>query len=666
MKKAIIIILIFLFSAFNGYSQMIWSTYLGGRDADFFAGFKIDSVGNAFVSGCTKSSNYPTTLGAYNNSFASEDLFVSKLNSSGTYLIFSTFIGPVYSISNPNSGSGLIIDNHGNSYITGSGMQTYPTTPNVYDTSFYSGNIDTAMVFVTKLNSSGSDLIYSSFIGKGNSCVNSIAIDTEFNTFITGGTASYDFPTTSGAYDNSYNLGGDIFITKLKSNADSLIYSTYIGGGMTENVNDIKIDDFGNTYLSGWTFSSDYPTTTNAISKSIKGTLDIIITKLNQLGDSLIYSTYIGGSHGGWDAEYGYSITIDREKNICFTGLTLSNDYPTTTGAYDISYNNYMDIIITKLDSLGDSLIFSTYLGGSLNDRSNSIILDNKNNLFIIGYSSSANFPITNDAFSRIKRLDDDVIITVLNDNCSSIIYSTFLGSNDMDHGFSLALDSLNNIYATGITKSNTFPITKGAYDTIFGGILDIFLTKLKISKGSPIIQAFDFLIFPILLCNTHFQDTTIIFYNTGNNVLGLFREDIIGLDSSEFSIIIPNIFPLYIQPNDSIKFVIRFTPNDVTGEKEANLVLENNSTINPYIINLTARNDNISFNVNNEDSDTIVIDLGTFCPGDTIKDTTITIFNKSSIGTTFKIENVDPGLEILGTNNVEKKEAVPLKKRKK
>jgi hypothetical protein len=191
-------------------------------------------------------------------------------------------------------------------------------------------------------------------------------------------------------------------------------------------------------------------------------------------------------------------------------------------------------------------------------------------------------------------------------------------------------------------------------------------VTKLQKCNGISKIQTLsDSILIPRLVCENQSYDTSIIIRNTGNCILSLIDIQFSGLDSSEFSIILPINKPLFISQNDSVNIDVRFTPSKKIGIKKGILALSNNSSINPYVIYLSARNDSIAFKVNNTESDTIIIELDTICAG-SYKDTTITIFNKSSIGTTFKIENVDPQIQIKAIDKAEKKEEnVPLKTKK-
>ena len=174
-------------------------------------------------------------------------------------------------------------------------------------------------------------------------------------------TYSSDFPTTAGAYDTSHNGLSDVFITKLNSAGNGLIYSTFLGGTSYDYGYGIALDTLGNAYITGDAYSSDFPTTAGAYDTSHNGLSDVFVTKLNSAGNELIYSTFLGGTL----ADIGYGIALDTLGNAYITGYTESSDFPTTAGAYDTSLNGAFDVFFTKLNSAGNGLIYSTFLGGT-------------------------------------------------------------------------------------------------------------------------------------------------------------------------------------------------------------------------------------------------------------------------------------------------------------
>src|SRR5439155_1546373 len=215
------------------------------------------------------------------------------------------------------------------------------------------------------------------------------------NAYVTGLTDSADFPTTAGAFATSANGCDDAFVTKLNPLGTSLLYSTYLGGSGADEGLGIAVDGAGNAYVTGQTGSTDFPTTAGAFATSFNGGDDAFVTKLNPLGTGLLYSTYLGGS----GADEGLGIAVDGAGNAYVTGETDSTDFPTTAGAFDTSANGGFDAFVTKLNPLGTSLLYSTYLGGSGSDCGSGIAVDGAGNAYVTGSTGSANFPTTPGAF---------------------------------------------------------------------------------------------------------------------------------------------------------------------------------------------------------------------------------------------------------------------------
>jgi hypothetical protein len=458
---------------------LIYSTYIGGSE-EHANSISIDGSNNVYITGKAVSSIYDVTPGAFQTTYGgNEDGFVTKLNSTGTSLIYSTYIGG----SNGDVGYSIAVDNSGNAYITGSTKSTdYDITSGAYQTTYGGGLWD---VFVTKLNSTGTALIYSTYLG-GTSYEDGygIVVDGSGNAYITGATASSDYVVTPGAFQN-YLLGGlpDVFVTKLNNTGSSIIYSTYIGGGGRDIAYAIAIDGSGNAYITGYTESTDYPSSPGAFQTTnggIAGVSDVFVTKVNNNGTGLIYSTYIGGSRD----DKAYAIAVDSSGNAYVTGQVTSENFDVTPGVFQNTgggtYNT--DAFVTKLNSAGTGLICSTYLGENgtyKTDVANAITIDNSGNVIITGYTNSSNFPITTGAFQSNLAGPDDIFVTKLNSTLSSLIYSTFIGGSGDEQANGIAIDGSGNVYITGETMSNNFPTTAGAFQTGIDGVRNLFVTKL-------------------------------------------------------------------------------------------------------------------------------------------------------------------------------------------
>jgi hypothetical protein len=333
-----------------------------------------------------------------------------------------------------------------------------------------------------------SDLINSTFLGGiDTDLVYDIKVDTNGYTYITGSTMSSNFPTTSGAYDTTYNGGSDAFITKLSPAGDTLIYSTFIGGTNNDQGSGIVVDANGYIYITGETYSSGFPTTSGAYDTTLNGDMDVFVTKISPSGDTLVYSTFLGGV----DNDYGTDIKVDTNGYAYINGVTYSNDFPTTSGAYDTTYNGNSDAFIAKLSPSGNTLVYSTFIGGANNDFSYDITLDVNGHAYINGVTWSCNFPKTSGAYDTTYNGGSDAFITKLSPAGNTLVYSTFLGGTEDDYSSDILADTNGYTYIIGLTYSSGFPTTSGAYDTIYNGGGDVFITKLSQAGNALMYSTF-------------------------------------------------------------------------------------------------------------------------------------------------------------------------------
>jgi hypothetical protein len=386
----------------NG-SSLVYGTFIGGSSGDYGEGIAVDGGGNAYVTGWTYSSDFPTTPGAFDTSLDSDDAFVVKLNPTGSSLSYGTFIGG----SAFDHGEGIAVDVGGNAYVTGwTYSSDFLTTPGAFDTS-HNGYSD---AFVVKLDPDGSSLSYGTFIGGSSGDEgHGIAVDGGGNAYVTGLTRSSDFPTTSGAFDTSFGGYRNAFVVKLNPTGSSLSYGTFIGGSSWDWGYGIAVDGGGNAYVTGYTYSSDFPTTSGAFDTSLDGD-DAFVVKLNPTGSSLSYGTFIGGS----DGDRGYGIAVDVGGYAYVTGDTYSSDFPTTAGAFDMSHNDDYDAFVVKLNPTGSSLSYGTFIGGSSGDRGYGIAVDVGGNAYVTGYTYSSDFPTTSGAFDTSYNGNDDAFVVKL------------------------------------------------------------------------------------------------------------------------------------------------------------------------------------------------------------------------------------------------------------
>ncbi len=406
-------------------------------------------------------------------------------------LVYSTYIGG----SRDDYDSGIAVDTSGNAYITGyTYSDDFPTTPGAFQTT---KNDDKHLpsAFVTKVNPTGSALVYSTYLG-GSGLTNgrAIAVDASGNAYVTGDTSSSDFPTTPGAFQATKPGIFAAFVTELNPTGSDLVYSTFLGGSDSDDGNGIAADASGNAYVTGDTYSGDFPTTPGAFQTTWGGSQDAFVTELNPTGSALLYSTYLGGS----DFDYGSGIVVDISGDAYITGHTHSTDFPTTDGAFQrTNLGGYSDVFVTEINPTGSALLYSTYLGGrgilgsdAGNDVGIGIALNTSGNAYVTGLTNSSDFPTTPGAFQTTNNSTHQVaIVTQLNLTGTSLVYSTYLGGSGAASAYGIAVDTSGNAYVMGYTGSD-FPTTAGAFQTTFGGgAEDAFVTELN-PTGSALVYS--------------------------------------------------------------------------------------------------------------------------------------------------------------------------------
>ncbi len=463
---------------------LVYSTFLGGAGYDWGQGVAIDSSGNAYVAGYTASADFPVKTGSFDITIGGlDDIFVAKLNGAGSDLLYSTFIGG----GSYDQAVGIAIDSSGNAYVTGHVYSTdFPATPGSFDTSF-NGNGD---AFVAKLNAAGNDLLYATFLGGGSlDWSNAIAVDSGGNAYVTGETDSTDFPAKAGSFDTTYSGGYccDGFVVKLNSVGNALVYSTFLGGSGIDWGHGLAVDSFGSLYVSGLTNSTDFPVTPGSFDTTYNGGGgDVYLAKLNAAGSALVYAAFLGGS----DIDWGIGLTVDSSGLAYLTGNTLSSDFTTTPGSFDTTYNGGPnDAFVAKVDAAGSALVYSTLLGGGIDDYGSAIVVDSSGLACVIGRTDSADFPVTPGSFDTNPNTEMDVFVAMLSAMGNTLVYSTFLGGNTMEEGTGIAIDSSGNAYISGTTYSVDFPTAPGSFDTTHNGVSDAFVAKLDLSV-LPVLSA--------------------------------------------------------------------------------------------------------------------------------------------------------------------------------
>ncbi len=481
----------------NGYQKehtlridpLIYSTFLGGAGDDAGYGICSDDNGGAIVMGSTTSGNFPTTGGAFDPTpNGNSECFVSHLNADGSQLLYSTFLGG----SGDDYAEGIVDDGNGGVFVIGETLSLL-SFPHTQYFGLLGGLTD---CFVTHLNSAGSQIIYSDlFGGTGEDQTRAIANDGNGGVIITGYTGSDDYPTSSSAYDRTYNGSNDCFVTRFNSSGTAMVYSTYLGGSNVEWGLGIASDSVGGAFVTGWTNSTDFPTTVGAYDTSFNGGDDCFITHLNSTGSQLLYSTYLGGS--GNDG--GVQVITADSGSVIVTGSTHSIDFPISLNAFDTSYNGGSssgDGFVTRINSTGSQVINSTFLGGSADDDGWSLLTDSTDGVIVAGNTSSLNFPTSFGAYCTAYNGGiRDGYVAHLNNSFSQLLYSTYLGGSGEDGINGITRDGSGGFILVGNTTGSNFPTTSGAYDTSYNGggannFGDCFATRLSLIADSTTITS--------------------------------------------------------------------------------------------------------------------------------------------------------------------------------
>ncbi len=452
---------------------LTFSTYIGGLAADGAYGVAFGPNGEAFIAGTTASTNFPVA-GAPQGAFGGGhyDVFVTKLNAAGSAIVYSTYLGG----SGDDFTNGLAVDSAGEAFVVGATSSTnFPTVAALRGT--YAGGAFDA--FVTKLNPAGSAIAYSTYVGgSANDQAEAIAVDGAGEAFVTGFTFSTNFPTQSPLQAANLASGGTAFVAKLNAAGSAFVYSTYLGGSVEDNANGIAIDSAGEAFVAGSTSSSNFPTS-GAVQGAYRGAGDAFVAKVSSGGSALLYSTFLGG--GGADSANG--IAVDTAGDALVVGNTASTDFPTAVPLQGVLRGS-QDAFVTKLNSAGTALAYSTYLGGSDADYGNGIGVDATGEAFVAGFTFSVDFP-TASAFQGANAGKQDAFVTNLNATGTSLLYSTYLGGGDNEQAYRIAVDAIGEALVVGETASTNFPMAQAMQGTEAGGD-DAFVTRLSRASSAP------------------------------------------------------------------------------------------------------------------------------------------------------------------------------------
>jgi len=472
---------------------MVYSTLLGGSGSNAATAVALDSSGDAYLAGFTASQNFPTASPEQNFNAGSNDAFIAKFNPNGNGLVYCTYLGG----SADDRAYAIAVDASGDAFVAGyTNSSNFPLRSPIQSSLKGSRN-----AFVAKLNPAGNTLLFSTYLGgSGSDTAYGLALDSSGNAYVVGDTTSENFP--AGNFQKTNHGSQNAFVVKIGSTGSALIYSTYLGGSSIDHGAAIAVDSSGAAYLTGSTFSTNFPVSSSAYQAAIGGGQDAFVVKLSADGNSLVYGTFFGGSGGSTGyPESGQAIAVDAQGDAYVAGSTSSTNFP-VLGGVQSSLDGWVDAFAAEFGPNG-ALLYSTYLGGSGTDVANAIAVDASGAAYLAGYTISSDLPVTSNALQATYGGDYDAFVALLNPGGNSLLYLSYLGGNASDTASGIALDSSGNAYVAGWTLSPNFPVYD-AYQSISTSNYAAFLAKFSFgtpptnvgvtpSSGSGLTQTFAF-----------------------------------------------------------------------------------------------------------------------------------------------------------------------------
>lgn len=466
--------------------RIAWATYLGGARWDQAREVIPLADGTLLVGTYAASIDMPTTEGCIQPKYGGEyedtghggvyrgDLYIARLSGDGTRLVAATYFGGSKQERNTY---GFALDSKGNLVVcTATRSPDAATTKGSFQKVYGGAPSDW---LVAKLSPDLKRCLWCTYVGGSADDFprGGLAVGPDDAVYVVGGTASPNFPLTPGVFQAERKGVRDAAIVRLKADGSALVWSTLLGGGDWDGLMGVRLDAAGNVYVAGHTRSADFPVTAGTAQAKAGGKSDAFAAKLSADGSKLLYATYIGG-RGNEFAEHAPLLLADG--SLIVTGSAGSDDFPTTTGAFQWALSGPTDGFVTKVSPDGKRLVFSTLLGGSAGDFTLQPQTDAEGRIYVVGMTGSADFPVTADAFQRkFGGGPGDGFLAILSANGSKLIYATYLGGDGDDMVRSAALGADGAVYLVGNTASSDFPTTPGAIQAKHLGQGDAFVVKL-------------------------------------------------------------------------------------------------------------------------------------------------------------------------------------------
>jgi len=633
---------------------VVYSTYLGGTAADAALAVAVDASGNAYVTGWTKSTDFPVqtplpTGGTFGPPAGvnNQETFVTKLNATGTGLVYSTYLGGT-SASTVDQGNGIAVDASGDAFVTGETDASDFPVVNPYQTLNLSSTGNS--IFLSELNPTGTALVYSTYFGgNGISTGLAVAVDSSGLAYITGNTNSSNFPFLNGLVNSgtTCGLGGvggsSAFISKFNTSltgVGTLVYSTLIGGSCTQIGFAISVDNNGVAYVGGNTTSTDFPTTSNAFQTTQKAGSggNAFVSKVDTtLGaGGLIYSSMIGGTGTGvGGGDLGHGISVGPTGDIFLVGITGSTDFPTTPGAFEtvqrstLPRNAFVSRFNPSALTGATSLVYSSYLGGVGFTQGYGVAVDSQSNAYVTGTTSSNDFPVTLGAPQPLPK-GQNTYLSVFNPTGTGLIFSTFWGGELSDVSFGMAIDKANppNLYIAGSTTSATFPIfpTTTAFQTVKKGNEDGFVAKFTpAAAATSVTLAPGALAFGNQAVNTTSGPLSVTLTNGGSSQLTGITITFTGANATDFAQTPATTCSSILSAGANCIISVDFTPKTQAAESGQ---LSVTTSVGTLVANLTGTGTGTAGVVSVNPS---TIGFGTLSIGSTSAVQTVTLTNNTT-----------------------------------